>query len=85
MRNTFRIPWVWRVKVVVLRLFWVMPVFCLFMMWQTFEAGLLGTYTTFAAVLAFMTHFGACAVVRFIDPEDWQDYESTIRSKKVTD
>lgn len=82
MGSTFRIPWVHRVKVWVLRGFYALPLFGAFMMisgWNDWEVG---WKTTIFAVVTYMIHFGCAAMVSFIDPEDWKHVQ-TMKKRNV--
>lgn len=80
MGSTFRIPWVYRVKVWVLRGFYALPLFGAFMMISSWNDWGVGWKTTIFAIVTYMIHFGCAAMVRFIDPEDWKHVED--RKKK---
>ena len=76
MGSTFRIPWVHRVKVWVLRCFYALPLFGAFMMISSWNDWGVGWKTTIFAIITYMIHFGCAAMVRFIDPEDWKHVQA---------
>ena len=84
MGSTLRIPWVYRVKVWVLRGFWALPLFGAFMMVSAFQDWGMGWKTTIFAIICYMIHFGCAAMVRFIDPEDWKLVEQEIKRRDIT-
>lgn len=83
MRDTFRIPFVYRVKKRVLNAMLVLPVFCIYMMLAHHYSWDMGTKTYLAALTSFMFFGGSYFFVSMIDPEDWQAVEKEQRSKKA--
>lgn len=81
MGDTFRIPWVHRVKQAVLKAQWILPIYAIYMTaaaWYNWE---MGTKTAIFAVIAFGCHAIVHVIIGFIDPEDWQGVKKKVQSK----
>lgn len=85
MRETFRIPFVYRVKQRVLKAMLVLPLFTVYMMFAHYYGWDMGTKTYLVSLFSFMCFGGAYFFVSMIDPEDWQVIEKELRSKSVVD
>lgn len=85
MRETFRIPFVYRVKQRVLKAMLVLPLFTVYMMFAHYYGWDMGTKTYLVSLFSFMCFGGAYFFVSMIDPEDWQVIEKELRNKSVVD
>lgn len=83
MRDTFRIPFVYRVKKRVLNAMLVLPIFTVYMMFAHHYSWDMGTKTYLLALSSFMLYGGAYFFVSMIDPEDWRAVEKQQKTKGV--
>lgn len=68
------IPWVHRVKVWAVRCLMPLPLFCVYMMYVTYEAGELGYNTVIAAILAFVAQGATYIALKFSNTQDvWNE------------
>lgn len=81
MGDTFRIPWVHRVKRAVLKAQLVLPVYAIYMTAAAWYNWDMGTKTAVFAVLAFGCHAIVHVIIGFIDPEDWQGVKKKVQNK----
>lgn len=84
MRDTFRIPFVYRVKKRVLNALLVLPGFAIYMMIAHHYGWDMGTKTYLLALFSFMCYGGSYFFVSMIDPEDWQAVEKAQKSRDIT-
>ena len=83
MRDTFRIPFVYRVKQRVLNAMLVLPLFTLYLMLALHFNWEMGTKTFLVALFSFMCFAGSYIIVKMVDPEDWQAVEKQHQAKRV--
>ena len=83
MRDTFRIPFVYRVKKRVLNAMLVLPVFTVYMMFAHHYGWEMGTKTYLLALSSFMLYGGSYFFVSMIDPEDWRAVEKQQKAKSI--
>ena len=84
MRDTFRIPFVYRVKKRVLNALLVLPAFAIYMMVAHHYQWEMGTKTYLLALFSFMCYAGSYFFVSMIDPEDWQAVEKAQKARDIT-
>lgn len=73
-KQVVAIPWVHRVKVWVIRALMLLPLFSMYMMYVTYEAGELGYNTFTAGLLAFVAQGAAYVAIKFSNTQDiWNE------------
>lgn len=85
MRDTFRIPFVYRVKKRVLNAMLVLPVFACYMMVANHYSWDMGTKTYLLSLFSFMCFGGAYFFVSMIDPEDWRAVEKAQKARDISE
>lgn len=85
MRDTFRIPFVYRVKKRVLNAMLVLPVFACYMMVAHHYGWEMGTKTYLISLFSFMCFGGAYFFVSMIDPEDWRAVEKAQKARDLSE